>query len=504
MMFSINIQSAWLGLALFSQLGASSIVCDELNSIYKISQLLPLTSAFDTEQSHYWSKGASSLKPDCIVTPATTDEVVSVVKTLRNTTENFAIKSGGHNPNNYFSSIQGGALISTLKLNEVKLDKEAETVRIGPGNRWDEVGKKLEGTGYTVVGGRIGNVGVGGYMLGGGLSFMSSEYGWAANSVVEYELVLANATVITVSEASNPDLFTVLKGGGNNYGIITAFVVRAYPQGKVWGGSLFFNAADGTNKALLAAVNKFTLNYPDPKAGIIMTAELSASGIINNWIMFLYYNGPTPPAGVFDDFLAAKPFLNTCKTQSYSALLSGNNWAVLKGSIYTIATETVPLNPGNATASLDLLQSVYAHWKKISWDVQLQAGLVSSIAFQPMPRSMARIAREKGGDLYDFDDDADLIIIELNISYWSKSSTNTVDSALQKIYGGIRDRVVDFQSRGLAPDAYLPLFVNDAYYRQDVWGRLKPERRALAAEMRDVMDPDRLWADRTGGFKFNN
>lgn len=86
---------------------------------------------------------------------------------MQNNSEQFAVKSGGHNPNNYFSSVQDGPLISTKGLNEVKYDKASNTVTVGPGNRWEDVHNALDGTGVTVVGGRIGNVGVGGYLLGG-------------------------------------------------------------------------------------------------------------------------------------------------------------------------------------------------------------------------------------------------------------------------------------------------------------------------------------------------
>lgn len=91
----------------------------------------------------------------------------TVIKTLYNNNETFAVKSGGHNPNQNFSSIDGGPLVSTAKLNEVILDEASKTVRVGPGNRWEDVHKVLDGTGYTVIGGRIGNVGVGGYIVGG-------------------------------------------------------------------------------------------------------------------------------------------------------------------------------------------------------------------------------------------------------------------------------------------------------------------------------------------------
>ncbi|KAH8890090.1 FAD binding domain-containing protein [Thozetella sp. PMI_491] len=486
-------------------MGACSVVCDTLLATTNIPQYLPGSPEFVTEQSHYWSTAASALLPACILAPTTAQEVATIVQVLLSTNESFAIKSGGHNPNNFFASINGGALISTLNMKDVILDVAAETVRIGPGNRWDGVAATLDGTGYTVIGGRIGNVGVGGYLLGGGLSFMSTEYGWAANNVLEYELVLSNATVVTVSSTSHPDLFLALKGGGNNYGIVTSFLVKAHPQGEVWGGNIVFNATNETNTAILAAVRGFTQAYPDDKAGIILTAELSGGGIVDIWVLFLYYNGPVPPAGVFDAFTSIGAWSNTCKTQSYSALLSGNNWAVIKGSVYTIGTETVPLpDAGVPSAGLEVLQSIHDHWREVSTGVQDVAGVIASIAFQPFPRSLARLARDSGGDLYDFDDSVDRIIVELDFSFWLQPDFDRIDQAMQDTYGGIRERVQSFTAQGVLPDAFLPLFANDAYFREDLFGRLRPDRQALAAQVRDDVDAAGLWKSRTGGFKIDN
>lgn len=73
-------------------------------------------------------------------------------------------------PNNGFSSIQGGLLISTKKLNNiVAYDAESQTAKVGPGLTWAEAQKGLDGTGMSLVGGRLGGVGIGGYILGGKL-----------------------------------------------------------------------------------------------------------------------------------------------------------------------------------------------------------------------------------------------------------------------------------------------------------------------------------------------
>ncbi len=141
--------------------------CDLVKSQTSIESYTRLQIQYTSEQTEYWSTSCGNLKPSCILMPSTTEEVSAIVSILATNNESFAIKSGGHNPNNYFASIDGGPLISTKNLNAVVLDTAAETVRVGPGNRWDEVTEALDGSGYTVVGGRIGNVGVGGYLLGG-------------------------------------------------------------------------------------------------------------------------------------------------------------------------------------------------------------------------------------------------------------------------------------------------------------------------------------------------
>ncbi|KAI1129120.1 FAD binding domain-containing protein [Nemania abortiva] len=456
---------------------------------------------YTSEQTEYWSTSCGDLKPSCILMPTTTEEVAAIVSILATNNESFAIKSGGHNPNNHFASIAGGPLISTKNLNQVILDPVTETVKVGPGNRWDEVSAALDGSGYTAVGGRIGNVGVGGYLLGGGLSFMSTEYGWAANSVVEYEMVLANASIVNVNANNYPDLYMVLKGGGNNFGIVTSYTLQAYPQGDVWGGSLIFDATDDVSTAMLAAVRDFTENYTDEKAGIIVTAERTVATLVDIWVIFLYYNGPERPAGVFDKFFDITPFkLNTCKTQSINSLLSGNNWAVVKGSVYTIGTETMPLP--DAEHGAEVMGKIFDHWVNVSNTAQLEPGLIASVAFQPLPKRLAQIAKDKGGDMIDVDADIDRIVLELDYSFWSNLSYPKIDQTMRDTYGGFQTIVQDYQDSGVLPkDVYLPLFQNDCFYPQDYFGRLKPEKLALARRVQAEVDPNGFWKTRTGGFK---
>ena len=127
---------------------------------------------------------------------------------------------------------------------------------------------------------------------------------------------------------------------------------------------------------MLVAVRNFTENYPDEKAGIIMTGEITGLGVVDIWIMFLFYDGPTPPAGVFDIFTDIGPSANNCKTRSYYDLLTYNDFAVVKGSIYTIATETTSLP--NATVGAEVLGAYYDHWRSTTMSVLEVSGIIGS------------------------------------------------------------------------------------------------------------------------------
>lgn len=234
-MFSPNIALLVPFLSLFQSIAADT--CSQVTALNTLDVKRRFAIEYTQEQLNYWSTGCGALKPSCILYPKSTEEVADIVEILYKNNETFAVKSGGHNPNAGFSSIQDGPLISTKYLNEVTFDRASMTVRVGPGNDWQDVHKALEGTNVTVVGGRIGEVGVGGYVVGGGLSFLSTQYGWAANNIVSFDVVLANATVVTASNTSHPDLYQALKGGGNNYGIVTSYNMVAHPIGEV---STFF------------------------------------------------------------------------------------------------------------------------------------------------------------------------------------------------------------------------------------------------------------------------
>lgn len=163
MSFSRVTKVALAALAFVSHVQADA--CDDVESLTQVSVSRPLTLSYISEQNEYWSEACSMLKPVCIVFPTTADEVSAVVKILAEHDHDFAVKSGGHSPNKYFASVDEGLLISMSKIEHADLDEETGVLRAGPGNRLDGIAKKLDGTGWTFVGGRIGNTGIGKFLV---------------------------------------------------------------------------------------------------------------------------------------------------------------------------------------------------------------------------------------------------------------------------------------------------------------------------------------------------
>jgi hypothetical protein len=333
-----------------------------------------------------------------------------------------------------------------------------------------------------------------------GLSFQSSQWGWACNSIKEFEVVLANASIVTASADENADLYNALKGGGNNFGIVTSYTVEAHDQGQVWGGVLNFDKSQGDQ--VLEATRKFTENYPDDKAAVIVTTEITAATLLNTFIVFVFYDGPTPPDGVFDDFLDIGPVLNTAKTQSFYDLLTANNFGVVHGLRYNIGNEmtTVP----NAANGPEVMGAFYDAFVNVTYSVIEASGLLASMAFQPMPKTIVQKAIDQGGDLLDLDTDVNRIVFELDLAHSLAIDDDIIDEAMQNLYNKLHTLVADFIADGKLEDGFLPLFMNDAYFRQDYFGRLRPEKSAFAAMVADAYDPDGFFKTRTGGFKISS
>lgn len=127
------------------------------------------------------------LGPACVFEPSDSYQMADAVLTFQNFSSPFAVRGGGHMPSADAANINStGVLLSTAALSQVQVSDDRKTVNVGPGNHWVDVYKSLEPYGLTVVGGRLGIVGVPGLLLGGGVSYFGNEYGWASANIASF------------------------------------------------------------------------------------------------------------------------------------------------------------------------------------------------------------------------------------------------------------------------------------------------------------------------------
>lgn len=97
--------------------------------------------------------------------------------------------------------------------------------------------------------------------LQGGISYFSGRYGWGCDNVLNYEVILANGSIVNASVMSNPDLYFALRGGsGTNFGLVSRFDLMTFEQGPLWGGSRLYSM--NYSDALIDAFGKFAVDAP--------------------------------------------------------------------------------------------------------------------------------------------------------------------------------------------------------------------------------------------------
>ncbi|KAF9038024.1 FAD-binding domain-containing protein [Panaeolus papilionaceus] len=266
----------------------------------------------------HWSF-LSTQRSKCVVEPGKETDVAEILKIVDRTRTPFAIKGGGHAVNPGFSSTPG-VHISMARFSEVKYQASSQTAEVGTGLIWDDVYAALEPYNRTVVGGRVSGVGVAGLSLGGGYSWKTNQHGLTVDTIEAFRLVKPDGSITTVTHATQPDLFLALKGTQNNFGIVTKITFKTFPQGAVWGGTAIFDGS--TLDQINAATAAFYANVQDPKASMIATYGAMMTQPFVSVLMF--YDGPTPPAGIFDAFLTIPALTSNVGTRSYLSLVQSS------------------------------------------------------------------------------------------------------------------------------------------------------------------------------------
>src|SRR5512132_1808716 len=179
--------------------------------------------------------GLVDRRPALIVRCNTSGDVVAALAFARRTGLEVSIRGGGHNVAGR-AVTDGAVMIDLAEMKGITVDPERATATAEGGVTWGELNTAAAEHGLAVTGGAVSSTGIAGLTLGGGLGWLMAKYGLAADNLLAVELVTATGEVLQVDDASHPDLFWALRGGGGNFGVATSFSYRLHPVSTVTGG----------------------------------------------------------------------------------------------------------------------------------------------------------------------------------------------------------------------------------------------------------------------------
>jgi len=179
--------------------------------------------------------GLVDRRPALIVRCRGADDVVAALALARDSGLDVSVRGGGHGVSGRAVG-DGGVMIDLAEMTAIAVDPERRTLTAGGGANWAELNAAADEHGLAVTGGAVSSTGIAGLTLGGGLGWLMSKYGLAADNLVGAEVVTAAGEVLGVDEQSEPELLWALRGGGGNFGVVTAFTYRMHPVTTVTGG----------------------------------------------------------------------------------------------------------------------------------------------------------------------------------------------------------------------------------------------------------------------------
>jgi len=233
----------------------------------------------------------------------------------------LSVRGGGHGFAG-FGTNDGGVVIDLSQLANVEvIDKERHLVRIGGGATWGQVAAALAPHGLAISSGDTKSVGVGGLTLTGGIGWKVRKHGLALDNVAAAQVVTASAKVVSASAQRNPELFWAIRGGGGNFGIVTAFEFTAHPTTDVFFGKIAFPASQAAT--VLQGWADYLRTAPDELTSVVAFANPLAGGPQAPVEIYVAYDGDDPQLAakaigpirrlgtVTGDDIALKPYADT-------------------------------------------------------------------------------------------------------------------------------------------------------------------------------------------------
>jgi len=284
----------------------------------------------------------------------------------------------GHAPAAGFANIDHGVTIDMTGISTITTSESNHTIAsVGAGVSWVDVYAALGPLDRTVAGGRNGAVGVGGLTLGGGISYFSPQVGFTCDTVVAFEVALADGRVVHAS-ADPPfdDLFTALKGGMNNFGVVTQidFATVPLPKAEILGGSVVYDVRHAADVFRAFATISGAAQY-DVHVSIVVGAIFNSTARAWTISSTPIYTLPETQPSVYEELFAIPNITSSVMLVNLSTFSNESATPPLNWLFYT-ATLGV---------SAELLDDIFAIANETFYNFDIPGGVLWDLAFEPLP-----------------------------------------------------------------------------------------------------------------------
>jgi FAD/FMN-containing dehydrogenase len=246
------------------------LVNDDIHALSKAVSgpvVLPDSPAFAEETFAF--NLATVHRPDVVLGAADAQDVAAAVKWAAERGLPVSVQSTGHGAD---SAIDGGLLINTRRLQDLKIDPVERTARVGAGVKWRTVLEASVPHGLVGLHGSSTDVGVVGYTVGGGLPVLGRAHGFAADHVRSMDIVTADGALRRIDADAEAELFSLMRGGKGNFGIVTALEFSLFPVSEFYGGGIIYPGTDAAT--ILAAFREWLPTLPDDTSPSISLLRL--------------------------------------------------------------------------------------------------------------------------------------------------------------------------------------------------------------------------------------
>ena len=242
--------------------GMSVDIVDGLREVVRGQVVAEADEGYDEARTVY--NAMIDRRPLAVIRCVDAGDVIATVNAAREAGVDLAVRGGGHGVPG-FGTCDGGLVVELSGMRGVRVDPATRTARASGGTTWGDFNHATGAFGLATTGGIISTTGVSGLTLGGGIGYLARGFGLSCDNLISADVVTADGRFVTASEDEHADLFWALRGGGGNFGVVTALEFRLHPVDTIYGGPMFFELDDAED--VLSMYQGFITGAPEAFGG---------------------------------------------------------------------------------------------------------------------------------------------------------------------------------------------------------------------------------------------